>query len=78
MVQANSCTRERCTCCSSASQKRRSNDALWATSGCVPTKSAASRITSRAGGAARTIWLLMPVSASMKGGTHTPAFIRLW
>jgi hypothetical protein len=51
---------------------------LWATSGLSPTKSATARITSEAGGASRSMALLIPVRASMWAGTRTPAFIRLW
>ena len=37
-----------------------------------------SRITACAGGALRSMALLMPVSCSMNGGTQAPLFMRLW
>ena len=76
--QANSWRRWRAMRASSASQKRLSKAALWATSGQSLTKSATSPITRSAGGAWRSMALLMPVRASMWAGTRTPAFIRLW
>ena len=78
IVHANACPRVLLIRPSSASQNLQSNDALCATIGCAPTKSATSRITFAAGGAAHTISLVMPVSCSMNGDTHAPAFIRLW
>ena len=62
---------------SSKSQNFWSNAALWASSGVMPTNSLTSFITFSAGGALRSMALLMPVSCSMNAGTRTPAFIRL-
>ena len=51
---------------------------LTATRGVLPTKAAASRMTWSAGGAARSMALLMPVSWVMFHGMLCPASIRLW
>ena len=77
-VQAKGCCAAHPARASSACQKLRSNAALCATSGVSPTKRLARAITSNAGGASATMALVMPVSWVMKGGTQTPAFIRLW
>jgi len=63
---------------SSKSQNFWSNEALCASNGVQPTNSLTSSITRSAGGAVRSMALLMPVSCSMNAGTRTPAFIRLW
>ena len=77
-VQANSWGAASPASASSACQNLLSNDALWATMGAAPTKRAASRITSAAGGAVRSMALVMPVSSVMKGETQAPVCIRLW
>ncbi|MNR07138.1 hypothetical protein D3C85_1232480 [compost metagenome] len=76
--QAKFCKRVRLIRPSSKSQNFWSNAALCASKGVVPTNSFTSFITCSADGAVRSMALLMPVSCSMKAGTRTPAFIRLW
>ena len=63
--------------CASERQKPRSKAALCATSGRPRVKRQTSRITCAAGGASRSMALLMPVSCSMKGLTQAPLCIRL-
>ena len=77
MVQANGCVAASPARVSSACQNLRSNEALCATMGTLPTKRLASRITLSAAGAAATIALVMPVRLEIKAGIYRPAFIRL-